>query len=114
MNAALLFNLIVAGGMATFVWRFAGIVASSHIDPDGPVLRWVRAVATALVAALVARFIYAPSGLLAETQLISRILALLTGTLAFIGSKQRLEIGVGAAVGALFLLEALGKAMQAS
>lgn len=114
MSMALLLNLIIAGGAATFVWRFAGIVASSHIDSEGPVLRWVRAVATALVAALVARFIYAPSGLLAETHLISRILALSAGTLAFIGSKQRIEIGVGAAVGALFLLEVLGKAMQIS
>jgi branched-subunit amino acid transport protein len=58
MNVALLLHLIIAGGVATFIWRFAGIVASSHIDPDGPALRWVRAVATALVAALVARFVY--------------------------------------------------------
>jgi branched-subunit amino acid transport protein len=107
MNLALLLNLIVAGGAATFVWRFAGIIASSRIDPDGPTLRWVRAVATALVAALVARFIYAPSGLLAETHLISRIIALAAGTLAFLGLRQRLELGVGTAVAALLLLEAV-------
>lgn len=107
MNFALLLNLLIAGGAATFVWRFAGIIASSHIDPDGPALRWVRAVATALVAALVARFIYAPSGLLAETHLFSRILALLMGALAFLALRQRIEIGVGSAVAALFLMEAV-------
>lgn len=107
MSAALLINLLVAGGAATFVWRFAGIIASSHIDPDGPALRWVRAVATALVAALVARFIYAPSGLLADTHLASRILALAAGALAFLVLKHRVEIGVGTAVGALLLLEAV-------
>jgi hypothetical protein len=105
MNFALLLNLIIAGGAATLVWRFAGVVASSRIDPDGQILRWVRAVATALVAALVARFIYAPSGLLAETHLIGRVLALAVGALAFLGARQRIEIGVGGAVTALFLLE---------
>jgi branched-subunit amino acid transport protein len=105
MNAALLFHLVIAGGAATFVWRFAGVIASSHIDPDGPALRWVRAVATALVAALVARFIYAPSGLLAETHLASRIVALAAGALAFLALKHRVEIGVGAAVGVLWFSE---------
>jgi branched-subunit amino acid transport protein len=107
MNLALLLTLIVAGGAATFIWRLAGIAAASHIDPDGLALTWIRAVATALVGALVARFIYAPSGLLAETHLLSRILALAAGTLAFLNSRQRIEIGVGTAVGALLLLEIL-------
>ncbi len=100
-------KIVVAGGLATYLWRYLGALAAQRIDPDNIVLLWVRSVATALIAALVMRFVYAPSGLLAETMVASRVLALLSGAAVFYAAGKRLEAGVGAAALAMIATEYL-------
>lgn len=102
-------KILVAGGLATYLWRYLGVLAAQRIDPENSALMWVRSVATALIAALVMRFVYAPSGLLAETLLASRTLALMTGMVAFFAAGRRLEAGVGAAALAMIGTEYLGQ-----
>ncbi len=98
-------KIVVAGGLATYLWRYLGALAAQRIEPDNIVLLWVRSVATALIAALVMRFVYAPSGLLADTTSASRVLALLAGVLVFIAAGKRLEAGVVAAALAMIATE---------
>ena len=98
--------ILIAGFAVTYLWRFLGAVAVTSLHPESPVLLWVRAVATALVAALVARLISAPSGLLAEAPGLARYGGIAAGLIIFAGLR-RVEIATGAAVLAFFLLDAL-------
>ena len=96
-------SIPLAGVAVTYLWRLLGVLFVARIDPHGPVLRWVRAVATALVAALVARMVLFPSGLLAETALAARLLGLTAGVLFWWLAGRRLAPAVGIAVLAFLL-----------
>ncbi len=97
--------VIVAGSLVTYVWRLVGVLLVSRIDPQGPALTWVRAVATALVAALVARMLFTPSGLLAHTALPARLGAIATGIMAWRAAGRRIEPGIAIAVITFLLLQ---------
>lgn len=101
---ALLGTLLGAGFAVTYVWRFLGVLAVKRIEPEGDVLLWVRAVATALVAALVMRITFSPVGILAETASLSRAAALGVGLAAYY-LFRRVEFGVAAAVVTLAIAE---------
>jgi branched-subunit amino acid transport protein len=103
-------TILVAGGLVTYFWRYLGAVAAQRINPNHGVLLWVRSVATALIAALVVRFVYAPTGLLAETLWTSRAGALIAGVTAFFAMGRRIVVGVGASAAAMMVLEFIGRA----
>jgi hypothetical protein len=96
---------LLAAAAATDVWRVLGVVASRHMAGDSPIILWVRAVATALIAALVARFVYAPSGLLLETAFTSRALALVAAVVGYYALGRRIEAGVGSAALTFVVIE---------
>jgi branched-subunit amino acid transport protein len=98
---------LAASAAATYCWRLFGVIASRKMTLDSALIQWVRAVATALISALVIRFVYAPSGLLAETELVSRSVALAISVIAYFTFGKRIEIGVASAAGALILFEVL-------
>ena len=103
-GVAMLGALLGAGFAVTYVWRFLGVLAVKRIDPEGDLLLWVRAVATALVAALVMRISFSPAGSLAETATPSRAAALAIA-LAVYYVFRRVELGVAAAVVSLAVAE---------
>ena len=107
-DAGIYLALLIAGLAVTYVWRLAGVVLVRRIDPHSPILQWVRAVATALVAALVARMIFFPTGLLAHTGLPARLTAMACGILVWRLAARRIEAGVAAAVATFLILQALG------
>ena len=96
---------LVFSAAATYCWRLLGVLAVRRIPVAGPILLWVRAVATALITALVARFIYAPSGLLADTAFASRGLALAAAVIGYFALGRRIEAGVASAAVAFVILE---------
>ncbi len=98
---------LLASAAGTYLWRFLGVVAISRFDPEGPLLLWVRSVATALIAALVVRFVYDPSGMLADTAFLSRAVALAAAVAGFYVGGRRIEAGVGMAAATLMILELL-------
>jgi Branched-chain amino acid transport protein (AzlD) len=56
-------------------WRWLGLFLGRNVSIDGEVFRWVRAVATALVAGLVMRLIVFPAGALADIPITVRLIA---------------------------------------
>jgi branched-subunit amino acid transport protein len=106
MNEALwIIACMVPAGMAvTYVWRLLGVMAVAHIDPESDLLLWVRAVSTALVAALVMRIVIAPSGVLADIGLVSRLAAIAVGIGVFYVTRRSTNIATFASVGALGVL----------
>lgn len=98
---SILAALFLAGFVATYCWRFAAVLLVAKFDPDSEFLLWVRAVATALVAALVMRLVVAPAGLMAESLLGVRLTALALGVGGFWLFQRNVEAGVATAVGAM-------------
>lgn len=98
MNGAWTYVVIlVAGYVATDMWRLLGVAMSARLNEASPALQWVRAVSTALVAGLVAKLvIYAP-GELADITLWVRLVAVGVGCLAYLGAGGNVFAGVVAA-----------------
>lgn len=92
----------LAGFVVSEPWRWAGAIVGRTIDPHGDVFTWVRAVSTAIVAALCARLIVFPTGALAGSSLWLRIVALALGVAVYLASGRRM--GPGIAVSLLALL----------
>lgn len=86
--------IIVAGWLATDVWRWLGVVAGGHLREDGELLIWVRCVATALVAGVISKLILFPTGVLETSPLWLRLLAAGCGFAAFFASRQKVVVGV--------------------
>ena len=93
--------ILVAGGLATDLWRWLGVLAGGRLRPDSELLVWVRAVATALVAGVIGRLILFPAGALVETPLLLRVSAAAFGWLVFRAAGGSVLAGVVAAEAAL-------------
>lgn len=99
--------LLLFAALPTEIWRWLAVAFSRRIPADSIVLEWVRAVATALLAAVVAKLIIAPPGALASVPLALRVGALGTG-LAVVLYDRRLVFpavlaGEAVLVGGAFL-----------
>ena len=79
--------ILIAGWFATDFWRFVGVLLGRRMSETSQAFLFVRAVATSLVAAVIARLILFPSGTL--------------GFFAFLLAGQRVAVGVASAVGIL-------------
>ena len=91
--------IAIAGWLATDLWRWAGVLAGNRIDENSEVLNWVRAVATALVAAVIAKLIFFPTGTLETSPLWLRLGAVVFGGLCFFfGGRYRQIMGIAAAI----------------
>ncbi len=89
--------ILVAGYVATDIWRLAGVVMSARLNSESPILQWVKAVSTALVAGLVAKLvIYAP-GELADVALWVRLAGIGVGCVAYWLTAGNVFLGVVAA-----------------
>ena len=75
--------LVLLGFLPSEMWRWFGIVLGRGIDEKSEFIVWVRAVAIALVAGVVARIVLFPPGALASVPLSVRLAALGCGFLAF-------------------------------
>ncbi|MGX5666080.1 AzlD domain-containing protein [Rhizobium daejeonense] len=86
--------ILVAGWLATDIWRWLGVVAGNRLNEGSEALLWVRAVATALVMAVTAKLIVFPTGSLEHTPLWMRLGAAGLGFLAFLLAGERVIVGV--------------------
>ena len=86
--------LVVAGFLPNEVWRMVGLWFVSGIDEGSEVLVWVRAVATAILAGVIAQILVQPPGALASISDALRYGAVVAGFAAFIGAKRSIFAGV--------------------
>lgn len=86
--------ILLAGTVATDIWRWIGVLAGSRLKDDSEALVFVRAVATSLVASVIGTLIVFPSGQLAATPLWLRIAAAAIGWLAFRAARKTVAVGV--------------------
>lgn len=86
--------ILLAGWLPSDVWRAVGTVASGWIDPDGEWIVLVRAVANALVAAVIARIVFQPVGVLEDIPLPVRLASFAIALAAYVGVGYRLFVGI--------------------
>lgn len=89
--------ILVAGWLATDTWRFLGVYLGGRISEDSDILVLVRAVATALVAAVIANLVIFPGGALAETPVALRLAAAAAGFAAYLYLGKRVVVGIAVA-----------------
>ena len=58
--------ILLAGWLPTDVWRWIGVASAGRVDESSRLISLARAVATALVAAVIARLVFYPTGFLAS------------------------------------------------
>jgi hypothetical protein len=86
--------LVLIGFLPSEIWRWLGIVLGRGLDEQSEIILWVRGVATALVAGVVARIVLIPPGALAAVPMPVRLAALACGFFAFLFIRRSAFAGV--------------------
>lgn len=86
--------VIFVGFLPSEFWRWVSVFAVKGLAEDSEVLVWVRAVASALLAGVVAKLLLSPSGALAAVPGIWRFGAILAGLAAFFAFRRSVMAGV--------------------
>jgi len=87
-------TLILVGFLPNEVWRVVGLMLVRGLDEKSQIIVWVRAVATAMLAAVMAQLILSSSGALATIPLPVRIGAACLGFAAFLIGRRSVFLGV--------------------
>ena len=83
---------IIATSVATFISRFMGALTSEKVSVNSKVFQWFNCVAYSTLAALLGRMIIFPAGVLAESDLVIRLIVLIICVALFIMTKKNLVI----------------------
>ena len=108
MNAALAdlwpyLLLILVGYLPNEMWRVLGLVLARGLNEDSEIVVWSRAVATAIIAGVIAKLILSSSGALISIPLGVRVGAAVIGFAAFLVIKRSVFAGVLVGEAALLL-----------
>ena len=95
--------VIVFGFLPSEIWRVLAVFVSRGLNEQSEILQWVRAVAITLLAGVIAKLLFSPSGALAIVPLAGRLSAILVGVLAFFATRRAI-VGVLAGEAALVAL----------
>ena len=102
-----LWLLVLAASLATYFWRGAGVLLSGRVTVESELFAWATCVAYAMVAGLVSRIVFMPTGMLADTVLADRLAACAVALAAYHLARRNLLAGVAAGVGALMVIVAV-------
>ena len=86
--------LLFAGFLSNEVWRVLGLVIGGGIDESSEFLVWVRAVAAAILAGVIAQILISPPGALATVPDVVRYGAVAVGFAVFIATRRSVFAGV--------------------
>jgi branched-subunit amino acid transport protein len=86
--------LVIAGAIPNQIWRMLGLWLGGGLDEGSELLVWVRAVATAILAGVIAQILVQPPGALASVPDVLRYGALVAGFIAFMLLRRSILAGV--------------------
>ncbi len=86
--------LVLAGFLPNEVWRMVGLWFGGGVDESSEVLVWVRAVATAILAGVIAQILVQPPGALASVPDALRYGAVVAGFAVFLAARRSIFAGV--------------------
>ena len=82
--------VILTTSFATFLSRFLGVLSSENIKETSKIFRWFNCLAYSTLAALIARIVIFPSGLLSEVDYFVRIIVVILSIGLFFITKKNL------------------------
>ncbi len=94
--------LILVGFLPTEIWRMLGLVVARGVDEESELVVWVRAIAVAVLAGVIAKLTLFPPGALADVPTTVRVAAVAIGLAAFLVARRSVFAGVVAGEVALF------------
>ena len=83
-----IFLSIIVTSLATYLSRFLGVLSSIKIKESSKVFRWFNCLAYATLAALIARTIIFPVGVLSDATYLSRFIVVILSLGVFIVTKK--------------------------
>ena len=87
MSANIVYAILVTS-FATFLSRFLGAITSEGIKETSKLFKWFNCLAYATLAALIARTIIFPAGVLIDASYTSRLIVVLLSLFVFFVSKK--------------------------
>ena len=81
---------ILVTSLATFSSRFLGVITSEKIKENSKIFRWFNCLAYSTLAALIARIVVFPSGVLVEVDYLVRFIVIILSILIFHLTKKNL------------------------
>ncbi len=107
MIDATLWAIVLLSGAATYVWRALGVAIAGKVSPDSETFRLFACIAYAMLAGLIARMVVLPEGILAESPLAFRLIAVGSSVAVYFAARRNLPLGVAVGVGTFALLTAV-------
>ena len=89
MTTSVVFAILVTS-LATFSSRFLGVITSEKIKENSKIFRWFNCLAYSTLAALIARIVVFPSGVLVEVDYLVRFIVIILSILIFYLTKKNL------------------------
>jgi branched-subunit amino acid transport protein len=86
--------LVIAGVIPNQLWRMLGLWFGGGLDEGSELLVWVRAVASAILAGVVAQILVQPTGALASVPDFRRYGALAAASIAFMLTRRSIFAGL--------------------
>ena len=82
--------VILVTSFATYLSRFLGVVSSEKIKETSKIFKWFNCIAYSILAALIARIVIFPAGVLEEADLLFRLLIIIGGIILYLLTKKNL------------------------
>ena len=82
--------VILVTSFATYLSRFLGVASSEKIKATSKIFKWFNCTAYATLAALIARMIVFPAGVLSESAILFRLIVVFAAILLFLITKKNL------------------------
>ena len=92
VSSQIIILAIIATSLATFISRFMGALTSEKVSVKSKVFQWFNCVAYSTLAALLGRMIIFPAGVLSDSELMIRLIVLITCVVIFIFTRKNLVI----------------------
>ena len=92
VSSQIIILAIIATSLATFISRFMGALTSEKVSVKSKVFQWYNCVAYSTLAALLGRMIIFPAGVLSDSELMIRLIVLITCVGIFIFTRKNLVI----------------------
>lgn len=86
--------LLFAGFLSNEVWRVLGLAIGGGVDENSEFLIWVKAVAAAILAGVIAQILISPPGALATVPGLVRYGAVAVGVAVFLATRKSVFAGV--------------------
>ena len=82
--------VILVTSFATYLSRFLGVISSEKINETSKIFRWFNCIAYSTLAALIARMVFFPAGVLQDAELWLRLLIVVGGITLYLLTKKNL------------------------